>query len=567
LTLTATDMFCGAGGSSIGAEGTGLVTLGLGLNHWDKAIETHNTNFPHADHDCTDISATEPRRYRSTDILMASPECTTHSLARSKKQLGNLFEAPDPAIERSRATMWDVPRFAEIHNYKLIVVENVVEIRRWLPYGAWLAAMAAYGYEYKELYLNSMVAHPTPQSRDRTYIVFWKKGQPKPDLDFRPQCWCTNCEADVEGIQTWKRLERPWGKYRQQYTYRCSACHHQALPYAWPAASAIDWSLPAPRIGDRVKPLADATMKRIQIGLERYGPALIQHGGHTYERPGGDYYRTWPVTGPSPTQMSGLHHGLVVPIHHSSTVDRRVPTTDEPMPSQTGRNENALVIPMRTNGRPRPAGEAPLATCTTADGGGSHLVTLPFIAQMRNGQSVSGIQEPLSTFTTMGAHHALVVPLRRNGKARPTDEPVPTVTADGNHHALVIRNYTERNKDSAQNTKPVTSPFGTVTAADHHSILQIPFTVDYHGTGHAHPVDDPLPTQDSRDRHGLVHPAIEVEDCGFRMLEPHEIGRAMAFPDSYTVTGNKRDRVRQYGQAVTPPVMKMILERCVEALS
>jgi DNA (cytosine-5)-methyltransferase 1 len=568
--LTYTDMFCGAGGSSIGAEAAGG-RLALGLNHWQRAVETHNINFPHADHDCADISQTDPRRYRSTDILMASPECTTHSVARSRKQTGNLFEPPDPALERSRATMWDVPRFAEVHRYKVIVVENVVEIRRWLPYAAWLQAMHAYGYEHKELYLNSMVAHPTPQSRDRTYVVFWRKDLKAPDLDFRPSCWCPTCEADVEGIQTYKRLERPWGKYRQQYFYRCSVCHHQALPYAWPAASAIDWSLPTPRIGDRARPLAPATLRRIRVGLERYGPALIQHGGHTYERPGGDYYRTWPTWGPTPTQLGSAHQGLVMPTTYSHAGARRLRGTEEPLMTQTGRQEQALVVPMRTNGKARPAHEAPLATCTTADGGGSHLVALPFMLSQHDYKGgdekrVHGLDEPHRTVVAEGLHHALVVPLRRNGHARPDGEPVPTVTADGNHHAIVTRHYTERNPDSAQMSKPVTSPFGTVTGADHHSLTTVPLTVDYHGTGRAHPVDHPLPTQDSRDRHGLVEPAIEVEDCGFRMLEPHEIGRAMAFPDSYQVGGNKRERVRQYGQAVTPPVMQMILERCKEAL-
>ena len=66
------------------------------------------------------------------------------------------------------------------------------------------------------------------------------------------------------------------GKYRSQYVYRCSRCAAIAIPYAWPAASAIDWSLPAPRIGDRRKPLADATMRRIRAGLERGHPLSIR---------------------------------------------------------------------------------------------------------------------------------------------------------------------------------------------------------------------------------------------------------------------------------------------------
>lgn len=231
-----------------------------------------------------------------------------------------------------------------------------------------------------------------------------------------------------------------------------------------------------------------------------------------------------------------------MPMHHSHGLNRRIPTTEEPLPTQTGRQEQGLV-------------------------------TLPFMLSQqfyRDGDEkrVYGIDEPMRTVVAEGNHAAIVVPLRRNGKAKPTDQPVDTVTADGNHHALVIRHYgTPEGQSAAHLTQPVTSPFGTVTSSDHHSLLEMPFTVDYHGTGHAHPVGEPLPTQDSRDRHGLVQPAIDIEDCGFRMLETHEIGKAMAFPETYAVLGNKRQRVRQYGQAVTPPVMKMILERAVESLS
>jgi DNA (cytosine-5)-methyltransferase 1 len=50
------------------------------------------------------------------------------------------------------------------------------------------------------------------------------------------------------------------------------------------------------------------------------------------------------------------------------------------------------------------------------------------------------------------------------------------------------------------------------------------------------------------------------------MLQPHEIGRAMAFPTTYEVLGNKRDRVKQYGNAVTPPAMATLIERQVAAM-
>jgi DNA (cytosine-5)-methyltransferase 1 len=50
--ITVTDQFCGAGGSSSGAAAAGA-TIKLALNHWKLAVETHNTNFPETDHECT----------------------------------------------------------------------------------------------------------------------------------------------------------------------------------------------------------------------------------------------------------------------------------------------------------------------------------------------------------------------------------------------------------------------------------------------------------------------------------------------------------------------------------
>ena len=49
MSLTYTDIFCGAGGSSAGLRGAGL-ELRLAANHWARAIETHSANFVDADH-------------------------------------------------------------------------------------------------------------------------------------------------------------------------------------------------------------------------------------------------------------------------------------------------------------------------------------------------------------------------------------------------------------------------------------------------------------------------------------------------------------------------------------
>ncbi len=492
MTATVTDLFCGAGGSSLGAENAGA-RLVLGANHWPKAIETHQANFPDAGHDCADISQVDPRRYQRTDILLASPECTNHSSAKGisrKAQDPSLFDSPDLSAERSRATMWDVHRFVEHHRYDAVIVENVVDAARWVYWPSWRAAWDDAGYDTTVVSWNSAHTGSVPQWRDRIYVVATRKGV-RPDLELRPESWCLRCEAVVSGRQAWKNPTKKIGKWRQQYDWRCPACLEVVAPPAPPSASIIDWDLPGTRIGDRKRPLAENTLNRIRRALDRYGPSLVAAAGNTYERPGSGYLRAWPLNSSAPTQTTTGQHALIVPLHHGAT-GPPARTTHTPHPTQTTRQEHALVIPMRTNGRGRPTTD-PTPTVTAGNGGGGmHLVFAP----------------------------------QSGGKGRPTNNPAPSVA--------------------------------TKAAG---------FLVGYTSTGRAEPLTDPASTVTTRDRHGLVDQvALDIDDCTFRMLEPHEAGRAMAFPDSYLVEGTKKDRMRLYGGAVTPPVMQLLVDRVTAAL-
>lgn len=543
--VTVTDQFCGAGGSSIGAEMAGA-RLRLALNHWRLAVETHNTNFPNADHDCTDMSACEPRRYVATDILITSPECTNHSLAKGKarkwqSQLELFGSLPiDPAEERSRATMWDVVRFAEAHRYRIVIVENVVEARWWAPYPAWLQAMELLGYRHKTLYLNSMYHHPTPQSRDRMYVVFWHKSMRAPDLEFRPRAHCPACGGDVASVQSWKRPDRPWGKYGQQYVYRCPTCAGEVRPYYYCAANAIDWSLPAPRIGDRSRPLKEKTRERIRIGLEKFGrqPQLV-----------GNYTPGWtrPVSEPTGTVTTADHHALCVPPFTIETQwshaegDRSAAITD-PLPTQTGQQGRGLVVPPflcsvnHSTDRTRPITDpAP----TVMPQGNPYLAIPPFIAELRGANAPKGLDEALSTMTGGGTHHGLVLPFLTSYHSTSTgsgiDAPIPTQDTHDRHGLVVppfLLNFVQSGSDRSRTTS----------------------------------IGSPWPTQVGNVHHALVAPGEipEVDDCGFRMLQPHEIGRAMAFPETYRVLGTQREQVRLYGNAVTPPVMQWILRQCLQ---
>lgn len=68
---TVTDLFCGAGGSSSGAAWAGA-RIEVAANHWQTAIDVHQTHHPDARHDVADISAADPRRYPMTNILRPS---------------------------------------------------------------------------------------------------------------------------------------------------------------------------------------------------------------------------------------------------------------------------------------------------------------------------------------------------------------------------------------------------------------------------------------------------------------------------------------------------------------
>ena len=482
MTITLTDLFCGAGGSSTGAIQVPGVEVRAASNHWQLAVDTHNTNHPDAAHICADLSQIDPAYFPRTDILWASPECTNHSVARGKRRefatpdmFGDLL--PDEAAERSRATMWDVPRFTEYHRYQAVIVENVVDAANWLPFNAWLAAMDSLGYDHSIVYLNSMHAHHmgvgAPQSRDRMYVVFWRQGNRRPDLELvtRPDAMC-DMHGPVKAMQSWKRHDRlPWGRYRAQYVYRCPSveCRNQIVePLFRPAADIIDWSLEGTRIGDRPRPLAEKTMKRIQAGIDRYwAPVAVPVEGREGKQAA-------PVSGPLRTM--------------------------------TTRNETGLAV--------------------------------PFIAELRGGGSKHRpTTDPLCTVTASGNHHglcttdALTMTYYGNGGVRPADEELSTVTTV-EKHALIMRN----NRGGAEMTTPVVEPTRTITTTGHQSLL---------------------------DAH---RPTVDIDDVRFRMLEPTEIIAAMDFPTGYTVLGNRREKVRMAGNAVTPPAARDLVAVVADSL-
>lgn len=520
--LTITDQFCGAGGSSLGASKY-LVKVGgeikLALNHWKLAIETHNTNFPDTLHECTDISACDPRRYPRTTGLISSPECTNHSLAKGKKAVKSqldLFDKGvlDPAAERSRATMWDVPRFAEYHKYEFIIIENVVDARKWVQFPAWLMAMDLLGYNHKCVYANSMHFQPTPQSRDRMYIVFWKKGNKSPNLDLRPLAFSPKLGRDVEAVQWWKNSQKKFGKYRQQYLYRCPETHDIVEPYYHAAFNIIDWSNIGTRIGDRKKPLSANTEKRIKHGLEKYGKdPFLFHAAYS---------------------------------EHARGVTRSL--------------------------------QDPAFTQTTFD---SQAIAMPFIFKgehtLQDGY-VRDVLSPIQTQTvrqSMGVVMPYIIEMNKTGECKPANNPTSTFTAGGINHAVLQQPFiinTQQQTGVVFRVKSVTDVLPTQSTQSAFSIITPDswrsFLHYHYGQTTLSGITDAIGTATTKDRHSIVSfQEPKYEDCYYRMLMPHEIQAAMAFDANYKILGSGKDKVKQLGNAVTPPAMEWLVQRCVESLN
>ena len=335
------DGFCGAGGSSLGCAWLGLVVK-LAINHNASSLATHRRNFPNARHDCLDITSIPFEHlhlYPDAQLAWFSAECTYHSTASGEKLLDQQqlsfwddLESKEFVL-RSRATMqegvrWASAKMQQGKPYYGLIFENVPEVMLWSGITQWYQDLDALGYRCQTVCFNSMHAqaafpadmaekiYPVAQSRNRWYVACTLKTNPPPDLDLRPRAWCAVCASEVESVQTWKvhAAQRHWGDYREQYIYTCPTCHNEVVPYYTPASALIDWSLPIQRIGDRARPLAETTQKRIRKGIARYGPGNRSHSflvdvGHT-KATGARVRPLWEV---SFTQTQAQTLGVVVP--------------------------------------------------------------------------------------------------------------------------------------------------------------------------------------------------------------------------------------------------------------
>jgi DNA (cytosine-5)-methyltransferase 1 len=499
--IQAADLFCGAGGTSSGlyhaCDHVGARLDLVAVNHWKIAVETHTFNHPDARHICAPLEGLDPRKAVPSgrlDILVASPECTHHSIARGGK----------PVSDQLRASAWHILRWAELLQIDNILIENVREFQDWGPtdaagkpiksrkgetFKAFCAALRSLNYTVEHRILNA-ADYGDPTSRHRLFIMARRGGI--------PIIWPETSHGGAKS------------------------------PYHT-AREIIDWDLPGESIFRRKKALAPKTLARIAAGIRKYGgenaePFLTMLYGSNDVRS---------VDRPCPTiTASGNHIGLVQPFlvkfhgDHDGKKDgeRRTHSLDLPIPTLDTSNRFGLVEPfiIHTNhdgGDRSHDVNDPLPTITCGHRGEMALIE-PFVIGQQSCSAPRTVDEPLPTIATAGAI-ALVEPfitiMKGQSKTRSIDEPIPALTTNA------------------------------------HLYLCEPFITQYNGKSENQGVEEPLNTITTRDRFGLVEPTADergVLDIRFRMLQPHELAAAMSFDKGYTFEGNKTEVVKQIGNAV-----------------
>jgi DNA (cytosine-5)-methyltransferase 1 len=621
--LIAVDLFSGFGGLTEGIRRAGFTTI-MAANHNQYKVEVHEANHPDAEHWRADLINPESSDYHSArdlpaaDLLVAGVTCTNHTQANTKRayeQGLTLFDLDDPEFdgavtrsERDRATANCVLHYADAHHPKMILVECTTELQSWgiaVPgkrkvgdgstYRWWLKQFGTLGYRHQVLFLNSRF-FDVDQSRDRIYIVFWDKKLPAPDLEHKPMSWCGSCSTTVEAVWTWKTGIPPTGsvRYGKQYNYRCPRCRSEVIPPSGYSLRSMDLSNLGTRIGDREKPLAPATMARADRCLQKFSefPAVLMPAKSSR---GSETHPWQPMATQTSQQETALLSTGAIIAAAGNTYERpgsecRSRDLTEPLWSQTATNTTGLVTPPialavdNFQGAPRGADDA-LPTQ-----GGSEtmaLLTARVLPNRTNGTS-RGVSEPMETLVGnagsggLGILSSGVIPYRKNTTPTTHAEAMPTVTAEQIPGLLTAAGRVQCNgsiEEAKYRAYPVDKPLGTVVGS---AVTQgMLFSGWYKQNGSRgtetapHPASDPFGTLTSRDTTALLQAEwtdaladLTLEDCYFRMMFAHEVGRGCGFDvdfgdhqGTFKVWGSASNQVDGFGNAVSPQVGHWIGDR------
>ncbi|MGL4652449.1 DNA cytosine methyltransferase [Cetobacterium sp.] len=165
---TVLDLFCGAGGMSLGFEKTERVTVVSAIDFSKEACKTYQYNFKKTNVICKDIkdvSIHDLNLDKEIDLIIGGPPCQGFSgLNRWNKDLEN-----DPRNELFREFL----RFVEELRPKVILIENVRQIltsNKGKVKEAIYAVLNELGYSVESTVLNAS-DFGVPQNRNRAFFI------------------------------------------------------------------------------------------------------------------------------------------------------------------------------------------------------------------------------------------------------------------------------------------------------------------------------------------------------------------------------------------------------------
>jgi DNA (cytosine-5)-methyltransferase 1 len=167
--LTFGDLFCGGGLGARGAVNAGMRPL-LAVDSWDIACQTYRKNFPNAlvlNDRIENVNPLDHLAPGSIDLLLASPECTNHSVAKGS----------GPRDEKSRETALHTVEWIKELRPRWFIIENVKEMKSWSRYGELTTLLQKLGYKMRPELINA-AEYGAPQARVRLFLIGGRDMEP-----------------------------------------------------------------------------------------------------------------------------------------------------------------------------------------------------------------------------------------------------------------------------------------------------------------------------------------------------------------------------------------------------
>lgn len=494
---TLVDLFAGCGGSGGGLLAAASLlnrpVKGHFVNHWDRAIEIHSANHPEHEHYTEDLFQLAPEEVlplgTNCSLMWCSPSCTFFSVARGAACVN----------EQDRSHADTLIQWLQHVKPDVMMLENVKE---WLDWCGVVQKRDDAGELLWARRGKPCDNRPTPGSKRETIPIVLTRGGQESESAWAERMLAAGYQRyeipdksrKGEYFRAWKGLVEAAG-YRVEHRIMCSADYGdpttrrrlilQAVrvgsekTIVWPnpthaqpdkdgnvpsgmrkwrtAREIIDWTKLGNSIFNRKKPLAKNTLRRMVVGLVKFGlkEFLIEvsHGDKTATCAN---RRVKSLDETLNAQTARGNRGIVVPVAdfvvpnfgEAPGQEPRTHSLDYPAPTVTSHGAGGLVSGEFEFVVPHHAGtdrhpnvrsvDMPVSTITTTMRG--ERVCKAHVVHLKGKSTAQDVDAPLSAVTGRPAHYMAVPMLdhvRGTGVVGNVDKPVRTIASRANHSALV----------------------------------------------------------------------------------------------------------------------------------